>query len=307
MAVSTRVIKSRIKSIRSTRKITKAMELVAASKMRKAVAAALGSRTYAQLGWELLTHLSAGRISRKHPLLAHRPPRRVLLLVITSNRGLAGGLNANIIRKVVEQLKNPALKEVTLVTIGKKGERALARLGKPILASFHTIADKPSIIDAGPISRLVIEEYAAKKFDQVIIAYTDFISAILQKPKLRQILPIRTADIDAQLQELSADAGETPKASAKFEGFGRGADYLFEPSPDIVLEMMINRLVEVQIYQALLESTASEHSSRMLAMRNASDAAGEMIDDLTFSFNQARQAGITREISEISAGKAALE
>lgn len=317
MPVSPRLIRRRLKSVASTRKITKAMELVAAAKMRKATEATTASRPYASSAWDLLVNLTAASDTTAHPLLVVREVKRVLLIVITSHRGLAGGYNANILRKVIEQLKHPdrlttptgrpELKPaspptIDIVTIGRKGEDALRRLGHTIIASFPITADIPSPEDVRPIAALVTNEYAKGKYDKVVVAYTDFVSVILQRAKLRQLLPVSSIDLEKTLSSKI-----TPEISSKVSSKITPIEYLFEPSTSEILDFMLPRLVETQLYQSLLESTASEHSARMVAMQSATTAAGDMIDDLTFTGNQARQAAITREISEIAAGKAALE
>lgn len=316
MPVSPRLIRRRLKSVNSTRKITKAMELVAAAKMRKATEATVSSRDYASSAWSLLMNLSSAALTDVHPLLAVREVKRVLLIVITSHRGLAGGYNANIIRKVIEQLNHPERlttptgrpellpttpSAIDIVTVGRKGEDALRRLGHNIVASFPITADIPGPDDLRPLATLVIDEYKKGMYDKIVVAYTDFVSVMLQRAKLRQLLPVSSVDLEKTI----ADATHFPFGT---RGNERGlVEYVFEPSPSELLDFMLPRLVETQLYQSLLESTASEHAARMMAMRSATDAAGEMIDDLTFTMNQARQAAITREISEIAAGKAALE
>lgn len=306
MAVSPRLIRRRIKSIGNTKKITKAMELVAASKMRRAVAAALSSRRYSSAGWEMIASLASRTDRTMHPLLAEREAKRVLVILLTSHRGLAGGFNANIIKKVIAFVKNPkeipgasANTEVAFVTVGRKGEDAIRRMNGNIVASFAAMADTPTFADVTPISALSRVEFEKGKYDRVFIAYTDFVSALLQKPKIRQLLPIQIADIEEAVKSASKSFIEDTKMDAD--------DTLFEPSMRQVLEAILPRMTDVQLYQAMLESSASEHSSRMMAMRSASDAAADMIGDLSFSLNQARQAAITQEISEIAAGKATLE
>ena len=298
MPISPRLIRRRIKSVGNTRKITKAMELVAASKMRRATTAAGLSRRYAEAGFEMIATLAATVDRGEHPLLNERPVKRSLIILLTSHRGLAGGFNSNILRALLQFIGNqiPA-GECYFITVGKKGDEALRRLGKNITASFSTIGDTHGFADAEPIAGFARGEFVSGNADRVYLAYTDFISPILLKPRIRQLLPVTAHEIADFLKENSeAAAGEI-----------KSRETLFEPSKDFVLEQILPRMTDLQIYQALLESSASEHSARMMAMRNATDAAGEMIDDLNLTFNQARQAAITREISEIAAGKAALE
>lgn len=318
----TREIKRRIKAVSNTKKITRTMELVAASKMRKAIANALMGRSYAEYAWRLLIKLSQKYVDF-HPLLTIRPVRKMCLILITSDKGLCGAYNSQLIRKVVKQLKDPRLimvnrvgdlkispeidpNEVTvdIITVGKKGEEAMKRFGYNVVASFINLGDRPSIADIRPIVKISIEDYKKQRYDKIVVVYTDFVSTIKQIPKFRQLLPISKYDLEKVITEIG-DIEEMEKRTVETEA--KAPDYIFEPSPDIVLEYMLNRLVEVQLYQMILESNASEHSARMVAMRNANNAANDMLFELTLQFNQARQAAITQEITEISSGKAVLE
>lgn len=332
MPVNTKAIQRRIKSVKNTRKITKAMEMVAAAKMRKAVQAALDTRAYASLAWNLLVNLSKTENTRhgiaKIPLLQIRPVNRLLMIMITSNRGLCGSFNSNIIKKTAEQLKNPANiskqriqdQEITpsdqlavdVIGIGKKGAAFAKKMGYNLIASFTDISDTPTLEDSLIISRIIVNEYAGKKYDKVVVAYTDFKSSINQVAKLRQVLPISERDLEKMLYELGVEESETGKILKTKDKKEMPAavelnDYLFEPNKVEVLKIVLPRLVETQVYQAMLESSASEHSARMLAMRNASDAATDMINELNLNYNKARQAAITQEISEIVGGATALE
>lgn len=317
MPVNTKIIKRRIKSIGNTKKITKAMEMVAAAKMRKAVEAAIKTRTYAVLAWNLLINLSKTQ-KIKLPLLAVRPVKRLLIVIITSNRGLCGSFNSNITRKIAGQLSDPKkiaqqhrIKgsqiessdkiKIDVIGIGKKGADFARKMNYNLLAVFTDIADTPNLNNILPVSQMIIEAYKKKKYDKVVVAYTDFKSAIAQVAKLRQVLPISEFDLEKMITDLEKSVQITP---VEKEVVLR--DYLFEPSRSEILEVILPRLVETQIYQALLESSASEHSARMMAMRNASDAAKDMIEDLNLAYNKARQAGITQEIAEIAGGAAAL-
>lgn len=289
MASQTRAIKRRIKSVKNTRKITKAMELVAASKMRKAVSSALSSRPYAKLAWEMVRGLATHTDVLAHPLLAPRVTMtRALVLVVTSDRGLAGAFNTNALKLAFATCKQFEQQnvEVDVICIGRRGTDAMRRAGKNVIASFVGITDRPRFEDVLPVSRLCLAEYEAGTYDRIVAVYTDFISALSQKAVMHTVLPL-----------------EAPKADTQ-EAL---REYRFEPDPTTVLNQLLPRLVETSIYQAVLESSASEHSARMMAMKNASESAKDMIDDLTLTFNQARQAGITQEIAEISSGKAALE
>ncbi|MBI4457469.1 ATP synthase F1 subunit gamma [Candidatus Uhrbacteria bacterium] len=302
MAVSPRLIRRRIKSVTNTRKITKAMELVAASKMRKAVSAVLASRPYAAAAWRAVGELAKVTESKHHPLLARRDKiKRVLVVLFTSDRGLCGGFNAQLLKATADFMKGVP-HEVDFVTVGRKGQDALRRQGAKIVATFTDLGNNPKSTDIRPIADLATSDFVAGAYDRVFIATTDFRSALVQKPVVQELLPlIRVAGIGKVDGQPEMSGGEDLHVAES------GHEFVFEPSPAAVLDRMLPRLVEVRLYQALLESSASEHSARMLAMRSASDAAADMIDDLTFTFNQARQAGITREIAEISSGKAALE
>lgn len=299
MAQATREIKGRIKSISNTKKITKAMELVAASKMRKATARVVLSREYANTAWNLVQGLSGK--NKSHALLTSRPTKRVAILVVTSNRGLCGGFNQQAVGQAL-QYSTKAEKEkieVEFICLGRKGSLRLTGLDKKVVADFPK-ADLTSKIDEiTSLSQMIIKDYLDEKYDRVMIAYTDFKSSLNQVPTILQLLPLSTVPD----QEL----GKTDDKASQDEIKADTIDYTFEPSPAEVLDHLLPRLLAVQIYQAVLESEASEHSARMLAMRNASDAAGDMIDSLNLIFNQARQDSITQEIAEISAGRAALE
>ncbi|MBP6859010.1 MAG: ATP synthase F1 subunit gamma [Candidatus Magasanikbacteria bacterium] len=316
MAINTKTIKRRIKSIGSTKKITKAMEMIAAAKMRKAVNAALDTRAYSSLAWELLVNLSKMQ-KVQIPLLEVRPVEKILMIIITSNRGLCGSFNANIIKKTALQMKNPqAIAKqmidgeeilpktnisVDVVGIGRKGADFAKKMGYNLTAAFTNMTDTPSFDDALPIAKMVIDAYEKKMYDKIIVAYTDFKSALVQTARLRQVLPISESDLEKTLVELGGmSTAEAPQKTNL-------TDYLFEPNKTDVLKIILPRLVESQIYQTMLESSASEHSSRMLAMRSATDAAKDMIDELNLTFNKGRQAGITQEIAEIAGGAAALE
>src|SRR3989338_5910832 len=300
---STKEIKRRIKSVKSTKKITKAMELVAASKMKRAVSSTLASRLYAEYSWEVLTSIAQNVEELNHPLLSEREEKNkkgnILLVLITSNRGLCGAYNAQIIKKSISLLKNQNA-NVEVVSVGRKGDLAMRRLGIKVIASFTDLSNEISLSEIIPISKLIMDEYIALHYDKVIVAYTDFISALTQKANLRQIIPVRKES----LREFIESVGENIENI--LEQKKEKIDYLFEGDKEKLINNLAEKLTRMQIYQMLLESNASEQSSRMLAMKNASEASGEMIDDITLVFNKARQANITREISEISAGMASV-
>jgi F-type H+-transporting ATPase subunit gamma len=300
MALNTKTINRRIKSVVNTRKITKAMELVAASKMRKAVAAVLGTRPYSTMAWSMVSNLRRRPENGSHPLLESRKEvRRILAILVTSDRGLCGGFNAQIIRAAAEFVLARPDGSVDFVAVGKRGEAWVKRRKLPLVASFHGILSALTSVSIRPLARLANDGFLGGRWDEIHLVYTDFVSAIVQKPRTKTLLPLRQ-DADLGQASLHGVAGEQGSASHA------ATEFLFEPSPGAVLDGLLPRIAESQVYQALLESNASEHSARMMAMRSASDAASEMIDDLKFTFNQARQASITREIAEIAAGAAAI-
>jgi F-type H+-transporting ATPase subunit gamma len=299
---ATKEIKNRIKSIKNTKKITKAMELVAASKMKRAVASTLASRLYSEYSWDILTSVVKNLEGIKNPFFIEREVKNILVVLVTSNRGLCGAYNAQAIKKAFLLIKknNPEV-NLHLLTIGKKGDVAMRRLGVKIVASFHELEDNISLSDITPISKIIIDDYSNLNYDKVMVVYTDFISALNQKPNIKQLLPINKTELKDLFESLDLKEKkeehyiENPKV-----------EYLFEGDQNVLIENLALKLTKMQIYQMLLESNASEQSSRMMAMKNASEASGEMISDLTLLFNKQRQSNITREISEISAGMASV-
>ena len=303
----TKEIKRRIRSIKSTKKITKAMELVAASKMKRAVSSAMASRLYAGYSWEILTSIKESLPELNHPFFTAKEKKdtgqKILIVLITSNRGLCGAYNAQIIKKAISLLKIEANSaSFDFISIGKKGDIAMRRVGQNIIASFPELLDKVSLSAILPISQIVTTEYSAENYDKVLIVYTDFLSPLLQKPNIKQLLPVSKKSLGAFLENLGGvGKGEEILQSKK------SPEYLFEGDFNTLLSSLAEKITRMQIYQMALESNASEQSSRMMAMKNATEASGEMIDELTLVFNKARQANITREISEISAGMVSVE
>ena len=299
MPANTRVIKRRIKSVKNTKKITKAMELVAASKMRRAVSSVQSTRPFTHSAWATVRSLEAVSGELSHPLLTQPDKvKNVLFILFTSDRGLCGGFNNKMIKEARNYLNDLAEEiNVTVVTVGKRGADAMRRMKKNISASFTELSNNPSFVDIRPITKMVLDGFTSGEYQKVILGYTDFDSAVSQTPNIFDLLPLKP--------EKPTDLGET--ANDETVDAMEVNEYIFEPSPAIVLDSILPKVVESMIWQALLESAASEHSARMMAMRSASDSASEMIDDLTLTFNQARQASITQEIAEISSGKAALE
>jgi F-type H+-transporting ATPase subunit gamma len=281
-----RLIRRRIKGIQSTAKITRAMEMIATSKMRKAQERGLAGRPYAEKIMQVMADLAALRREGEemHPLLQARPVKKIGILHITPDRGLCGGLNTNLNRKttgfVLEQTVS-----VSLVTVGRKGRDFMHRYGREIRAEFTNLGDRPGFLDTLPISRIIIDDYTDGVIDRVYIAYPQFISTMVQKPVVQQLLPVEPAEI--------------PTA--------QNVDYHYEPGPAEVLGQLLPRFIEMEVYHAILESIASEQSARMVAMRNATESANELIEELTLMYNKARQEMITKELLDITGGAAALE
>ena len=303
---STRDIIRRIKSVKNTKKITKAMELVSAAKMRRAIEAALATRSYANLSWLTVLNVAAVAKSNEHLhalLNPRKEVKKVAVILITSNRGLCGGFNANIINKTVASIKKNENIETDCIILGKKGAAINYRYGYNLSAEFEKPDVTNEIEEVIPTAHLVINDYLSGKYDKVMLAYTDFISTVKQAPRVKQLLPVDISQKDEYLGVIGHAKEDTEKQSTH----SAAQEYIFEPSPREVLDEMIPRLVEIQMFQALLESNASEHSARMVAMRNATDAASDMIDDLTLTYNKARQAAITSEIAEVVGGAAVLQ
>lgn len=307
----TKEIKRRIKSIKNTKKITKAMELVSASKMRRSISQTLASRLYASYSWEVLTSLSNRLEGITHPFFngengdEKSKAKKDLIILITSSRGLCGGYDSQIIKKTISQINTPnpgGLVSFDLITVGRKGDNAMRKTGQNIVASFMEMPDiNIRISDIIPISTLITEEFKKGTYRNIYISYTDFISALSQRPRVRKILPISKVEMKELIEEGIGELKPSDTSKEKNE-----IPYLFEGDVKKLLESLVEKIVRMQIYQMFLESNASEQSARMMAMKNANEAAEEMIDDLTLMFNKARQAGITREISEISAGMASI-
>ena len=285
---NTIAIKRRIGSIQNMRQITKAMELVAASRMRKAQEAALRSRTYNQMARELLTRVSQITEVTDHPLFKEREVKARLLVVITSDRGLAGAYNSNALRKYVAELKadkKAGIRSYT-IAVGQKAAHLVARLqDTEVVAVYKNLPEGLKVHDLQPLLRAAITLFTEQKVDKVDVIYTHFYSSINQQPNVLHMLPAGFSET-----EVSKDLAQAE----------------FEPSTSSVLDATVKRLVDAQLWQSLLESIASEQSMRMLAMKNATDNANEIVDDLTLAYNNARQASITQELAEITGGAEAM-
>ena len=282
---NTRLIRRRIRGVQATAKITRAMEMIATLKMRRAQERGLAGRPYSDKISQVLADLAAlpGEAKALHPLLQSRPVAKIAVVHITPDRGLCGGLNAGINRKTASLILEQSV-PVTLINVGRKGFEFMRRYGREIRAEFSRLGDRPSLLDTLPISRIIIDDYTNGVIDLVYLVYAQFVSTMVQRPVMRQILPVEPAEI--------------PTA--------QNVDYIYEPGPAAVLGELLPRFVEMQVYHAILESIASEQSARMVAMRNATDNANELIEELTLMYNKARQESITTELLDITGGAAAL-
>jgi F-type H+-transporting ATPase subunit gamma len=328
---STKEIKNRIKSIGNTKKITKAMEMVSAAKMRKTIEAVLRTRSYANLSWMTVLNIAASVNAGKflHPLLSKREEiKREAIVLISSNRGLCGGFNSAVVAKAIDSIKKHCVeekkitehltceinKDVDFILLGKKGLSVKSRYNHNIAAEFVKEDVAYEAKEILPIAKMIINDFLSGKYDKVMVAYTDFVSPSKQVPRVKQILPIdlETQDhhlgIVGQDPKIGADAEFIKAKEEKYLHDEKHESYVFtyEPSAEEVLNAILPRLIEVQLFQALLESNASEHSARMASMHKATDAAKDLVAELTLYYNKARQAAITREISEISAGVSAM-
>ncbi len=281
-----RLVKRRIKGVESTAKITRAMEMIATSKMRKAQERGLAGRPYAERIRQVIADLAAlsQPDSPLHPLLQVRPVKRIAVVHITPDRGLCGGLNSSINRRTASFILEQGV-PVNVIAVGRKGLDFMRRYKRDIKAEFTQLGDQPGLLDTLPISRIIIDDYTNGEIDEVYLAYAGFVSTMVQRSVLMRILPVAPAEIPA----------------------GENVDYIYEPGSDTVLGGLLPRFIEMQVYHAILEAIASEQSARMVAMRNATDAAKELISELTLMYNKARQENITKELLDITGGAAALE
>jgi len=277
--------------------------MVSAAKMRRAVDAALATREYADLARGLMEHLS-NLDDPDFPLLENRDVKHLLVVLISSNRGLCGSYNSSIMKATKRAIDTIANKKmnVSIVGIGKRSAGFAKKHGYALPAVYDRVTESPALDEVLPIARFCTEGFGDRTYDRVLVAYTDFKSSIAQEPRIAQVLPISQDSLD----DLQTSLGDNVKSKDHEKETVAIEEYLFEPDLGTVINEVLPRLVEVQLYQAVLESSASEHSARMVAMKSASDAAGEMIDELKLSSNKARQAAITQEIAEIAGGAAAL-
>ena len=283
---SLRDLRQRIKSVRSTRKITKAMELVAAAKMRRAQERVMAARPYSDEITAVMAELMRRSPGYQHPYLQIREVRRRVIILVTADRGLCGALNSNNIRLAVREMNAEPAAPTAVVTIGRKGRDLIRRLRKDLIADVSQIGDRPGMGDILPAVRVAMDRYEAGEADQVDVVFAHFVSVGRQQATLRRVLPVE------------------PPSRETVRG---GADFIYEPEPSVVLDALLPRYVEAQVYQAVLENLASFQAAQMIAMRNASDNATELIADLTLTANKARQTMITTELMEVVGGAAAQQ
>jgi len=288
---SARDTRNRISGVESTRQITRAMQLVATSKMNRAQEAVRAARPYADKIGDVLHDLARAIPGDEgvHPLFEERRQRKVAVVVLSTNRGLCGALNTNVTRAALELAQagreaDPDI-EYGVIGVGRVGVRLLAGT-LPITANFDDVPDRPMIVDVIPIARMLVEGFEAHEFDAVDVVYPDFVNTLTQRPEHVRLLPVTRPELDDE-RELDPD-------------------YIYEPNAETVLNMLLPRYVEMYLYRLVLEAAASEHSARMVAMRNATDNATDLIDELTLAYNRQRQASITNEMIDIAAGANAL-
>ena len=295
-------IKTKIAATHRTHKVTRAMEAVSAVKMRKTQAAALSGRSYARAALGILARLSGSADLARHPLAQARKAEKIALVILTSDKGLAGALNSGVIKAAAEAIAPYESAAVTVYAYGKKGEEYFARRGYRIARAFENKADT---IELSVMEELVAElsrGFAAGQYDEVLVAYSNFKSTFEQVPSVRRLLPLALADVTRLVADIIPEKGKWSETRA----IESPAAYAMEPDDSDVLDILVPRLVAVSLYHLLLESKASEHSARMVAMKSASDKSKEVAHDLTRLFNKIRQAAITREVSEIISGREAL-
>ena len=279
-----REIRLRVRSVRNIQQVTKAQQTISASKMRRAQDAVLASRPYEERLRTVLNDLAPYADPETNPLLAHRPVQRALVILVTSDRGFVGAMNTNTVRAALRHAEG--LPAVSWVAVGRKGIAQLRRFRQPTVAEFSNLGDRPTSADTTPIGSVATDEFLSGRVDEVYLAFTRFVNTLRQTPTVRRILPLVPEEEDIDTRQ--------------------PLQYLFEPNAETVLGLVLPRLIEVTIYQSVLENLASEHSARLIAMRNATDAASDLISDLTLQANKARQWRITKEMLEIASGAEAM-
>jgi F-type H+-transporting ATPase subunit gamma len=290
---SAREMRMRIRSVKNISQVTRALEAVSTSKVRKAMAAVSATCAYASKAWQVLTHIARqpGR-ENLHPLLTRRPQvRNVLVLVVSGDRGLAGAYNTNVIRYVIQSFDQSET-PVRYIAVGRKGRDMLMRRRKQVIAEFSNLPAAPSFADVSAIGRMAVDEFLKGDADEVYLVYTDFINMARQEVVLKKLLPLEVGDETGRVQDFAHQR--------------LTAAYIYEPAEREILDEIIPRFTALQVYQAILESLASEHAARMVAMRNATDNAIELVGDLQLQYNKARQQTITNDLLDIAGGAEAL-
>lgn len=295
---NTREIRLRIRSVKNISQVTRALQAVSASRVRKAMEAVQRTRPYATKAWQVLTHV-AGQPGRNqlHPLLTRRDEvQNVMVVMVSGDRGLAGPYNTNILRFALNEFRDYKL-PVRFIGVGRKGSELLFRRGMNVMAQFTDMPAEPAFSDVSPIGRILVDEYLAGNADEIYLIYTDFVNMIRQVPTMKKLLPLEFATGEGLVQE---EFGRQPERS------GPAPAYIYEPGQFEILEQIVPRFTSLQVYQALLESIASEHAARMVAMKNATDNASELAGGLTLEYNKIRQQSVTNEMLDIAGGAEAL-
>jgi len=295
---SIREIRRRIRSVKNIAQVTRAMQMVAASRMRRAQEQVLATRPYAAKAGEILAHLAAQRALDEslHPLLQHRGTiQTVGMVLITGDKGLCGSYNHNMIQRAWRFISDSPF-PVELITVGKRGRDAMWRLGQKIVAEYANLPPQPGVLDVAPIARTAVQGFISGQFDVVYLAHTAFVNTLVQRPEIWQFLPLQPVKVGDMPLDKHREAA--PSLSV--------GEYIYEPDPRTILDSVLPRFTELQVYQTILESLASEHSARMVAMRNATENANDLLADLTLTYNRARQEAITKEMLDIAGGAEAL-
>lgn len=282
-------IRTKIASINKTRKITRAMEMVAASKMRKTQEKMRASKPYATKIYNVVEHIAHSNSEYRHPFMGERTIKRIGLIVVTSDKGLCGGLNANLLRETVRNVRTwtEEGKEVDFASIGKKGNAFLRRFGGKVIGSVENLGDTPSLTQLIGVTKIMIDAFNSGSIDALYVVYNEFVNTMSQKPSLKQLLPL-------------------PKSEDDVIAKSHHWDYIYEPDAKELLDDLLERYIELQVYQGAVENIACEQAAKMIAMKSASDNAGELIKEFQLAYNKARQAAITQELAEIVGGAAAL-
>jgi F-type H+-transporting ATPase subunit gamma len=282
-------IRSKIASIKNTQKITRAMEMVAASKMRKTQERMRASKPYANKIYEVVKHIARAASEYRHPFMASREIKRVGLIVVTSDRGLCGGLNANLLREAISAMRTwkNINQDIDLCVIGRKGQAFFKRVGGQVIASVDHLGDTPGVSDLLGVVKVMLDAFYKGEIDALHVVYNEFVNTMTQTPTVKQLLPLPTAEEDSKM-------------------LGHHWDYIYEPDAKELLDELLERYIELQVYQAVVENIACEQAAKMIAMKSATDNAGDLIKEFQLAYNKARQAAITQELAEIVGGAAAI-